>query len=114
MSKSAYKCCGLILSMYRSYPCGKNAKFERGGKHYCGIHDPVTVAEKQAKKNAEWKAKWQANIDADAARRRSEALQQHKANCFDELLALLVESQTSIGGDWRQRRDAAIAKAVQP
>jgi len=28
-----------------------------------------------------------------------------------ELLALLVESQTSIGGDWRQRRDIAIAKA---
>ncbi len=29
-----------------------------------------------------------------------------------DLLALLVESQESIGGDWRQRRDAAIAKAT--
>lgn len=29
-----------------------------------------------------------------------------------ELLALLVESQHSIGGDWRARRDAAIAKAT--
>jgi hypothetical protein len=29
-----------------------------------------------------------------------------------ELLALLVESQTSIGGDWRERRDAAIKKAT--
>ena len=29
-----------------------------------------------------------------------------------ELLALLVESQRSIGGDWRERRDAAIAKAT--
>jgi hypothetical protein len=28
-----------------------------------------------------------------------------------ELLALLIESQDSIGGDWRERRDAAIAKA---
>lgn len=29
-----------------------------------------------------------------------------------ELLALLVESQHSIGGDWRDRRDAAIAAAT--
>lgn len=29
-----------------------------------------------------------------------------------ELLALLIESQHSIGGDWRARRDAAIAKAT--
>lgn len=29
-----------------------------------------------------------------------------------ELLALLIESQDSIGGDWRERRDAAIAKAT--
>lgn len=29
-----------------------------------------------------------------------------------QLLALLVESQRSIGGDWRERRDSAIAKAT--
>jgi RNA polymerase subunit RPABC4/transcription elongation factor Spt4 len=29
-----------------------------------------------------------------------------------DLFALLVESQTSIGGDWRKRRDALIAKAT--
>jgi len=29
-----------------------------------------------------------------------------------DLLKLLVESQDSIGGDWRARRDAAIAKAT--
>lgn len=29
-----------------------------------------------------------------------------------DLLTLLVESQSSIGGDWRERRDAAIAKAT--
>lgn len=29
-----------------------------------------------------------------------------------ELLALLIESQESIGGDWRERRDALIAKAT--
>lgn len=29
-----------------------------------------------------------------------------------ELLELLVQSQESIGGDWRERRDALIAKAT--
>ena len=29
-----------------------------------------------------------------------------------DLLALLVESQSFIGGDWRERRDAVIAKAT--
>lgn len=29
-----------------------------------------------------------------------------------DLLALLIESQENIGGDWRERRDAAIAKAL--
>lgn len=28
------------------------------------------------------------------------------------LLALLIESQHSIGGDWRERRDAAISRAT--
>lgn len=32
----------------------------------------------------------------------------------DALMALLVESQTSIGGDWRQRRDAAVEKINPP
>lgn len=29
-----------------------------------------------------------------------------------ELLALLIESQSDIGGDWRERRDALIAKST--
>lgn len=36
----------------------------------------------------------------------------HLIAAAPELLALLVESQRSIGGDWRERRDAAIAKAT--
>jgi hypothetical protein len=28
-----------------------------------------------------------------------------------DMFALLVESQSSIGGDWRERRDAVVAKA---
>lgn len=29
-----------------------------------------------------------------------------------ELLELLIDSQSDIGGDWRKRRDSAIAKAT--
>jgi hypothetical protein len=29
-----------------------------------------------------------------------------------DLLALLIESQNNIGGDWRERRDAIIRKAM--
>ncbi|WP_414613948.1 hypothetical protein [Stenotrophomonas muris] len=48
---------------------------------------------------------------------KDEAREQNDANArliaaAPELLALLVESQRSIGGDWRERRDAAIAKAT--
>jgi hypothetical protein len=34
------------------------------------------------------------------------------ARVIPEMLALLIESQSSIGGDWRQRRDAIVAKAT--
>ena len=30
----------------------------------------------------------------------------------NELLQMLIESQESIGGDWRERRDALISKAT--
>ncbi len=32
--------------------------------------------------------------------------------CALDMLAILVESQKFIGGDWRERRDAVIAKAL--
>lgn len=36
----------------------------------------------------------------------------HLISAAPDLLQLLIESQTSIGGDWRERRDAAVAKAT--
>lgn len=35
------------------------------------------------------------------------------ASVREELLGLLIESQESIGGDWRGRRDVAVARALQ-
>ena len=42
----------------------------------------------------------------------SEEMRKHRLHgAAEDMLALLIESQTSIGGDWRDRRDAAIKKA---
>lgn len=84
-------------SQYKNV-CGRPAKFEVDGKQYCGIHNPN-------------KAPTKAQIAADA----NWELQKKKfrlERAAPELLALLIESQQDIGGDWRQRRDAAIAKAT--
>jgi len=34
------KCEEKVYSDYRLYLCGRKAKFEADGKHYCGIHNP--------------------------------------------------------------------------
>lgn len=44
--------------------CTHNAKVERGGHYYCGVHDPVRVAEKRAKRDAGWRA----NVRAEVSR----------------------------------------------
>src|SRR5690606_6555200 len=37
------------------YPCGNRAKVERGGKWYCGVHDPVRLAKKMQERDAKWR-----------------------------------------------------------
>lgn len=63
-----HTCCGSVYSLGFGFPCGKTAKFERDGKHYCGIHDPVACKAKddakRAKRNAKWNAKWNAETKA--------------------------------------------------
>jgi len=71
------ECVKLVLNGYRQHPCGKRGKVERGGKWYCGTHDPVRRAEKQKARDAEWQrqneereaqwAKEEANAAAHAA-----------------------------------------------
>jgi hypothetical protein len=48
------KCSKFISSNFTVYQCGKPAKFEANGKHFCGIHNPdkaPTKAQVQAKEN---------------------------------------------------------------
>jgi len=41
MNTQKHTCCKSVwYSAFRSYVCGKTAKFEVNGYHYCGIHNP--------------------------------------------------------------------------
>lgn len=86
----------------RCKPCTHKAKVERDGKWYCGQHDPVARKEKQDAKYAKRRAE---NVVRDARWRLERAAL--------EMLSLLVESKSDIGGDWRDRRDALLLK-VRP
>lgn len=63
-------------------------------------HDPANVKAKKAAREARWaEESWQ--------RSKKWALE----SAAQEMLDLLKESQSNIGGDWRERRDAVIKKA---
>lgn len=86
---------------FRGHMCQKKAKVTVDGKSYCGVHDPEKVAARRAAQDAKWKAendRWSKNYALQSA--------------AQAMLNLLVESQTSIGGDWRERRDATILLAT--
>ena len=84
-----HTCCGRIQSNFRFYTCGKAAKFERDGKHYCGTHDPVSIGEKNAVKNAAWKAEREAKDAARKAQLDKQAEIERRASCYDDLLEML-------------------------
>lgn len=94
------RCCTRVYDgTFSGHMCQKAPKVERSGKWYCHVHDPIAVQEK----NEIRQARWRAESEASNKRYRLE-------RAASEMLALLVESQTSIGGDWRERRDAILAK----
>lgn len=116
-----YTCCGRISlgAFYGSKPCGKTAKFDRDGKHYCGTHDPVTIAEKDAIKNAAWKAKYGAIHAARDAAKAKQAEIERRADCYTELLEALQGllkrdpyPKGTVGWIWQEGARKAIAKAL--
>jgi uncharacterized Zn finger protein (UPF0148 family) len=69
------RCCAEVFQSYgmQRYPCPNKAKVERDGKHYCGVHDPVRLAEKAAIREAkaeaereESSARWRAQTERTA------------------------------------------------
>lgn len=52
------------------------------------------------------------NINRQIARLKDQQAVARLIETAPDMLALLVESQDGIGGDWRDRRDAVVAKAL--
>jgi len=53
--------------------CGKTAKVEREGQHFCGIHDPVRKSEKREAQLEEWRREGEMRIAAYKAERAQQS-----------------------------------------
>lgn len=85
-----HTCCKAI-GMWRSNKCGKKAKVQRNSLWYCGIHDPVAVAEKNAKRNAAWRVKYDAENAAQDAQFAAQKEIERRADCYPDLLESLKD-----------------------
>lgn len=58
-AEKKYCCCEVWGDgqSFRPRCCARNAIVNRDGRWYCGTHDPVKVAEKNAKRESAWKVK---------------------------------------------------------
>lgn len=74
---------------FRGHQCGKPAKVERDGRHYCTIHDPEYRKAKAEKRRAESIETVRKNAEKMEAKMRALKEQQHKAECFDSLVEAL-------------------------
>ena len=59
---------------WHSRPCGKPAKVQVDGRWYCGIHDPVKQAERDAEATRKWEVRNAAFRLRDAAPDMRDAL----------------------------------------
>ncbi len=110
-----HTCCKIIYSgSFSQYakPCGKTAKFERDGKHYCGTHDPVSRRARDDAKSAERKARWDAENQRSRAASAAAAEQNRRADCYDDLLAALQHIRPYLNAGEALLADAAISKAT--
>ena len=103
-------CCVKVWTgQFRSHNCGKPAKFEVGGNHFCGIHNPN-------------KAKTKAQIEAEETRKiqaKKYKLERAAPDLLEALKWFVENDDTNIGQEgnefWEDglnRGIAAIAKAT--
>jgi hypothetical protein len=65
-------CAGRVWDGWRFHPCGRPAKTEENGEHFCGVHDPAKACARTAKRSAEAEARW-ARISAAEKIQKAEA-----------------------------------------
>ncbi len=74
------------------FQCGNKAKVERDGKHYCGTHDPVRRAVRQAKRDAVYEAKM-------VPQRKRWAMNNAAGDLLEALKNMLVGYERDAGPD---------------
>jgi hypothetical protein len=79
---------------YTTHKCMKTAKMQHKGVWYCGIHDPVQKAAKDAAREAKWQVEWAAD---KAKWAHSEA-----RNALCE--GVTTEELTRLGKGWLRRQ----------
>ena len=91
---SAPKCAERVYpsGSWCGHDCTKTVKVERDGKWYCGIHDPVKVAEKRAERAAAARARMD---EADRAYRRQKAIQKAERELIDMVMEIIPASLPS-------------------
>ena len=75
-----HTCDGAVYDRYVGWhACGATASIERNGKWYCKRHDPIAVAERDAKRQAVSDANW----NALKTERRLDAARKHFCHGLD-------------------------------
>ena len=82
MSEIRHTCCERVQKNYLFYLCGKTAKHERDNKWYCGMHDPIAVAAKHAKRKEAHDENLRAFYKAQEEKKET----QRRADLYPELL----------------------------
>lgn len=82
-AKEKHQCCGQIFNNYHYHQCFNKGKVERDGKWFCGIHDPVKIAERDAVKRKQWD-------DERAERFRQRNLEERQQECTAKILSMLT------------------------
>lgn len=96
-----HTCCAIVWSGSFTRPsCGNNAKFCRDGNWYCGTHDPVSIAERQAKRD-----------DKARPRREREELESRKRWKANDMFEIL--ERINNGEGWSMEEVKALVEKVR-
>ncbi len=111
MSELKHTCCARVQKNYLFHLCGKTAKFERDNKWYCGMHDPIAVAAKYAKRKEAHEENLRAFYKAQEEKKET----QRRADLYPELLdalkmMVIIAREARI--HWDNDRDVKVGKLL--
>ena len=87
------KCSVKVWSDWHNYPCSKKVTVERDGKHYCTIHDPVRIKNKDKERSD----KWHKEMEENKKRRDFERLRSEQYPVMKSILEDLVNNGWNAG-----------------